>query len=534
MYKILIVDDEEFIRSAIVNIIDWNSIGFDEVYEAEDGELAYEIAIEKRPDVILTDIRMPFMDGLELSEKISNQLPNTKILILSGHDEFEYAKQALQIGVLDYIVKPIRAETLKQIMITTKQQLDDENKRREEFTRIKRQLRNSLPLLKEKFYQLLISDKLNINEIEKRASYLQIDLSKCTFTVCVFEVTDFEKSTDIEDMEINNISISNILTELIGKCGIVFSDLSSHHVVLYFDLEPDDLEQREVLHEITKKVSHKLEPMHSHSITTGIGNTVSSVADIHHSYKDALHALEYKVAFGKGNVFDIIDLGYRNTDSYFPVKKINNLIATVRLGIGYKETMNELFQHLYMQKEISADNLRIILYEIINGMQKLLIETKVCDSLEYNIYNDIMRAQTINEVKPLIESYLNDVHTSIHSGKNNKKRQLIERAKIYINENYNDPELNLSTTANAIFLSPSYFSVLFKKETGKTFIDYMTKTRMEKSKELLRLRDLKAYEIAQKVGYNDPHYFSIAFKKYTGYTPSKYRQLEKDTFKLMA
>lgn len=530
MYKILIVDDEEFIRSAIANIIDWNSIGFDEVYEAEDGELAYEIAIEKRPDVILTDIRMPFMDGLELSEKISNQLPNTKILILSGHDEFEYAKQALQIGVLDYIVKPIRADALKEIMITTKQILDDENKRREEITRIKRQLRNSLPLLKEKFYQLLISDKLNINEIEKRASYLQIDLNKCTFTVCLFEVTDSEKSPGIEDMEINNISITNNLTELVGKSGIVFSDLTSRHVVLYFDLEPDDIEQREILHEIAKKVSHQLEPIPRHSITTGIGNTVSWVADIHHSYKDALHALEYKVAFGKGNVFDIIDLGYRNTDSYFPVKKINNLIATVRLGIGYKEAMNDLFGFLYKQKEISADNLRIILYEIINGMQKLLIETKVCDSLEYNIYNDIMRAQTINEVRPLIESYLNQVHISLHSGKSNKKRQLVERAKKFIDENYNDPELNLSTTANAIFLSPSYFSVLFKKETGETFIDYITKTRMEKSKELLRLEDLKAYEIAQKVGYNDPHYFSIAFKKYTGYTPSKYRQLEKSNY----
>lgn len=526
MYKILIVDDEEFIRSAIATTIDWKAIGFNEVFEAEDGELAYEIALEQRPDVILTDIRMPFMDGLTLSEKITKELPATKILILSGHDEFEYAKQALQIGVLDYIVKPIRADALTEIMKRTKRILDEEKARRAEYTKIKRQLRNSLPLLKEKFYHSLIADKLRMEEIDKRAAYLEIDLNKTSFTACVFETADGDDTPGIEDIEIKNISVGNTIKELSGSRGIVFGDLSGRHVLIYFDLAPDDIEQREVLHEIARNVTGHLTQTPKQTITAGIGSTVTTAGDIHQSYKDALHALEYKVAFGKGHVFDIIDLGYRSTGSYFPVKQIKSVLAAIRLGIAYKQELQSLFDFLYTQKEMSIDNLRIILYEIINGVQKLLIENEACSDIEYNIYNHIQNAQTIADIKPMVESYFDQVYQNLHCGRRSKKRQLIERAKKYILENYVDPDLNLSGTASAIYLSPSYLSVLFKKETGETFIDYITKTRIEKSKELLRLYDLKTYEIAQKVGYSDPHYFSIAFKKYTGYTPSQYRQLK--------
>lgn len=528
MYKILIVDDEEFIRTAIASIIDWKSIGFTCVLEAEDGELAYEIALEHRPDVILTDIRMPFMDGLELSERITKELPNTKILILTGHDEFEYAKKALKIGVLDYIVKPIRSEALRDVMINTKNILDQEKKRREEYTRIKRQLRKSLPLLKEKFYNSLICNKLSKEEIDKRTKYLEIDLQQESYTVCLFETTLIKHEEDIEDIEIKNISINNFILEIIHSNGIVFNDLSGRHVLLYFNLNRNDLEEREILHGIARKIALQYKKNKNFAVTTGIGNTVLSVNQIHQSYKDALHVLEYKVAFGKGNVFDIIDLGYRSANSYFPVKQIKKLLSTLRLGTGYQTELNELFQYLFSQKEISMDNLRIIMYEIINGVQKLLIETQVSDKLEYHIYDQVLHIQTINEMKPLLEDFFSNVFRILHSGKSSKKRQLVEKAKEYIKENYNNCELNLNNTANAIFLSPSYLSVLFKKETGETFIDFLTKIRMEKSKELLRLYDLKAYEIAEQVGYNDPHYFSISFKKYTGYTPSKYRKIKQE------
>ena len=528
MCKILIVDDEDFIRKAIVSILDWETIGFSTILEAEDGELAYEIAMEQHPDVILTDIRMPFMDGLELSQKISESLPNTKILILTGYDEFEYAKSALKIGVLDYIVKPIKSDDLEKVMIRTKNLLDREKKKRIELTRFKRQLRRSLPLLKEKFFHSLIYNKLTVGEIEKRSEYLGIDIKHDTFTVCSFETSQSSKQKEIEDIEINNISINNYISELVNTNGIVFNDLSGRHVLIYFNLTPNDLDQREVLHNIAKNIEGHFSKNDDFVVTTGFGNTVSAVEDIYKSYDDALHALCYKVCFDKGNIFDIIDLGYRHSGSFFPVEQIKELLSLIRLGIEYQAAFDSLFVHLYAQKEISIENLRIILYEIVNGIQKILMETESNDKIDYSIYDNILKAQTISEVKPIMQDFFEQSYENLHSNRASKKHQLIENAKKYIEENYSDAELNLDTIANYVYLSASYLSVLFKKETGENFIDYLTTVRMKHAKSMLRLHDFKTYEIAQKVGYSDPHYFSIVFKKYTSYTPSSFKQLTRN------
>lgn len=530
--KILIVDDEAFVRHAIVHTVPWKKLGFSEVMEAEDGELAYEMATEHRPDLILTDIRMPFMDGLQLAERISKELPNTKLLILTGHDEFDYAKKAINIGVMDYIVKPINKENLTQVMKKASEQIHQDKLARQRDSKLREQLRQSLPLLKEKFFQSLLNDTLNENKIRNRAEYLDIDIDKLSYTASVLLISSSNKSTtrDIEAFELHSISLYNLIKNMCKDKSIIFHDCNNRLLILTFDLSPENTADRLYLHSILEKAINNFSH-HDFFISAGVGSTVTGLNEISQSYEDALHALEYRAVYGNGNVYDIDDFGYRTIKPLLPVDAIQKLLTSLRLNLSVENTLDEFIEFLREHKNLTKNNIRIILYEIINGIQKLLLEMQDNETLDISIYNSVPNIDTLTEMKVLLKKYFDTASAVLDIKSQSKTRMIVENAKQYLKENYRNCNLSLTETADSVYVSPSYLSVLFKKETGMTFVNFLTGIRMEKAKHYLSVKHYRSYEIAEKIGYNDPHYFSISFKKYTGKSPSEYRKAlnQKDT-----
>lgn len=532
MYKLLIVDDEELVRKAIITKLDWTNIGFDTVLEAEDGEEALSISLEQKPDVVLTDIRMPFMDGLELAEKLGKVLPGTKVIILSGHDEFEYAQEAIKIGVLDYILKPIRSAKLTELMERIKKLLDDEKKENEKLQKIRNQLHQSLPLLKERFLNSLINNSVKDTEIRKKLDYLDIKIPGDSFTVCVCEIDNLNVLADEKsaaDMDLLIFSVLNIVAELSETKGTAFNDFYNRQVIVFSGENPGSMKAENDLYSILEGIRENVEKYLKVTVSIGIGSTVRKLKDVSISYKDALYALDYKMFMGKNRVYDIKDLGYRQSNIYYPIDKINAVLSTVKQESveEVKKHVDLFFNDLISKKSLSPDNIKIILSELVNSAQRLLMEIKNEEegsfNMDFGIYEKISRHDTLEDIKLVISKFLTDICKYIRTVRNNRNLNIIDKAKSCINEYYHLEDLSLNYVADTVSISPGYLSILFRRETDETFIEYLTRVRMEKAKELLRTSSMKAYEVAYKVGYSDPHYFSICFKKYTGCTPSDYK-----------
>ncbi|WP_411679787.1 response regulator [Clostridium thailandense] len=532
MYKILIVEDEELVRKSIVNKIDWKTIGFSEVFDAEDGAVGLELALKIKPDVLLTDIAMPFMDGLELSEKLLKELPNTKIIIISGYDEFEYARKAIDLGVNNYVLKPIISSRLTEYLTKIKNQLDEKNLENSKLLQIKRQITETLPLLKEKFFNSLIKQGISEEEISSDLKNLNINFIGNLFIVCVLEIdslNDLISKCESNYISALNIDLLKIISDSIGNFGFVFNDALNRKVIIYsiedYKSKIFEMEIYDSLLSIKNTIKNNLHI----TVTIGIGTLVSQLKNLKTSYNEALNALEHKFLMGENNIYSINNKTNETLSFYFPFKKIDDLLFKVKFESleRVKISFDSFFADLINFSNISSENIKLIMFELMNQIQKLLLDLEDKKSANHtlylNIYREINVCETLDDVKRLLWKYVEYTYSDMHIVGNNRNLQTVEKAKKFINENYWNPDLSLDTVANFVSVSSCYLSIIFKKENNETFIEYVTKLRMEKAKELLIVNNLKPSEVAFKIGFRDPHYFSICFKKHIGFSPSEFK-----------
>ncbi len=525
MYKILLVDDEDLIRNAIATIIDWQSIGITEILQAEDGELGLEMARKHRPDIVLTDIRMPFMDGLEMSKYIASELPYTKIIILTGHDEFEFAVSSIKLGITDYIVKPISAENLLAVMSKVVSKLEEERKLKLTQQKLRNQLRQSLPLLKEKILNQLILGKLGSQDLNEKLEYTELKLDFKTYTVCIVEAGAYQHK-NVEDYEMMNMMLKNSLENYFAQDGIIFSTYTNQHILLLKNLPVNDYEERNLLQQKLSEHNDKFRQTQDCFINTAIGAAVDDVRKIPESYQTAKHALTYNTALGNDMIFDFLELGYKSSEFVYPRNHVDEIVKSAYLNIDYKPSLEELVQYLSGCKNLTAEHLQVISFEIVTQITKTLIQAGY--SLNIDEYQTIYKAcgiGTLNDFEKCMREFLQEVYTLFAENKQTRKQLLIQNAKQFIEENYGNPELSLNMVASHVFINPTYLSALFKKESGMSFVDFITQTRIEKAKILLAQEDTRSYEAALKTGYQDPHYFSVCFKKQTGMSPSEYKKM---------
>lgn len=530
MYTLLIADDEPLIRNGVKKIIDWESLGFSRIFLAEDGQEALDIIKNNHVDLVLTDIVMPFMDGLELSEILAKDYPQIHVVILTGHEDFEYAQKSVNLGVKNYILKPIGAESLYKKMKQICERLHIENKQRQYVSSIKNQLCQSMPALRDQtLNKIVCSQDRNLNLYLERAKSLQLDLGEGPYEVGIMDI-DLE-DIPASDYDLYLFAAKNIARECLGEKHYVFEDGKDRIIILFKCQELDD-ESHEIIYDVLCVIQKSIYNTIQLKTTCTIGTTAGTVKELNHAYRNAKKALECKYSLGSNNVYDIGDLNYLEQSFYYPQQEMSYLKKSIKIGNSaeIRNAVHEIFYIEGKKRSLSGKNVKMIYIEVVTSLLKELSALKEVSETIWNrgfeLYQEFDEFGSLKEMEERLSSFACNIRDEMNSAQTNSGMQVIDKVKEYVMNNYKDPELSLTKVAEFASVSTGYLSGLFKKESGTNFIKYLTDVRMEKSMQLLRTTDMKTYEIAYETGFSNPHYFSVSFKKYTGISPSEFRTKE--------
>lgn len=531
LYRIMLVDDEEEVRKAMIRKMDWEQLGFTVVGDAENGEDALEKLELLEPDVVMTDIRMPYMDGLTLVARIREKYPFIKILIFSGYDDFEYAKQAIKYRVTEYILKPVNGEELAEILKRVRISLDEEIEQRRNISMLQESYENSLPMLREVFLNDLVSRGADLSGVAPKLKEYGVDiLDARKWLAAVIHVEQVEQAEDQElyrHQELIPISVRKLVEDHLKTYGRFTVFNSSEGITLIAAVDGNNSETGLItLLEDTCKESRRILGI---SITVGVGYSCDTLQEIRRSYQTAVDALGYRAIVGCGRTIYINDMEPVNRGKLqFGAGEEAELTAVIKFGT--KDQIGETLRELAVRMDdakVHDNQYQVYMLTIVNCLIRLMQQydlkmSGMFDSEDHyaDIIKRICRRESFVEEMIPIACRMNE---ALNQARDNTTRKVIVEAKEYIQENYADPELSVDVLCRHLHMSPAYFSTVFKKETGQSYVNYLTEVRLQKAEELLEQTDDKTYEIAQKVGYQEQNYFSYVFKKKYGISPTKYR-----------
>ncbi|WP_459967577.1 response regulator [Paenibacillus sp. JCM 10914] len=535
----LLVDDEADVREGLVQEIDWESCGFAVIGTAENGREASDLAERLEPDVVITDISMPFLDGLQLAAWIREHQPLCKIVILTGYDEFDYARQAITLSVDEYLLKPFSADSFTDLLRRIKDRMDTELVEREDIRHLKEHYRTSLPLLRESFLASLLTRKLPRTIIEEKMRKYGLTLGGGCYLTAVIAVypsalLDEEASgsslRDSGDLDLMLHAILNIAKDSLGSLSLGSAFIYQDNIVLLF-MNQDGaaaawLEHVQVtLNRLLKNIHHYLKLF----VTIGVGSRVRDLSELKLSYQDALLALDYRLVLGAEKVIYIDDVEQpRQEGIRLDELKEQTLIRSLKLGTEEELTnsISRIFDEL-IGISCTIHEVQIYLLEVVTTVLRTAKESGI--ELEdlfgpgFQLHAEIFKFSGIPEAKAGLLDIGLMIRRQIVSTRQHTYKDIVAKAISYTRENYGQPELTLQKLCAHLHISAGYFSGVFKRETKMTYGQYVMQIRMEMAKELLRSSDLKAFEIAERVGYADPNYFSFCFKKQAGISPKEYR-----------
>lgn len=534
MYKVFIVDDEPNARYGLRDYFNWSQYGIEVIGEADDGESALEAMDGRMPDIVLTDVKMPNMDGIQLSEKLREKCENIKIVFISGHDDVNYLKSALKADVIDYILKPINMKELGETIKKVVHILDDESSQKKRIYDMNIKLIQSMPLLKEKFFIELIRDGAgNGQELKKRLEFLELDLpveaAYLVFTITIDDRATVLESISERDRQLNSYALLNICQELIDRYFTGFSfEIRQGEYVCLINLKSE--EDEEILYNVIDEIKDNLMKFLGMSLTIGVGQKTDSLRKVSQSYTMASEAASMKLLLGKNRVITINSLEPAEDDTFkFDFSMQEKLFTVLKAGDEEKlvSILTTTFEELFNSRNINIKYCQNICCQLLLAPARLLMElglyTNELNVSENNLLERLFKQETLEDMKALLTTHYRSVCSFIAEKRNRKSRNVIEQVKDIINRRFRE-NLSVADIAKEVYLTSTYICLIFKQETGETVNEYMTKVRMEKAKELLKDTRNKFYDICYAVGYSDPSYFSKQFKKCTGLSPSEYRE----------
>ncbi|WP_239613736.1 response regulator transcription factor [Cohnella mopanensis] len=531
MYKLLIVDDEALVREAIKEQMNWEQLGFVCIGDCEDGKEALKFIERETPDVVLTDIGMPFMNGIELTGELSLHYPNVKVIILTGYDDFEFAQQALKLQAVDYILKPVTAAELEAIVCKLAQEMDLERRQIQDYELLKRQMTENMPLLKERFLERLVTAPMTGKQIKESLSYFEIEWNGPYLIELAIDVDEFEwsVSSTLSDQELIRFAVYNIAQEISAKYTgtAIFRDGGNRVLVLLSGEDSDELHDNAML--VAEEIRNAVTAYLPIKISIGIGHTSQLTENVSIVHQSALSALDYRYVIGMNEIIRLSDMEQRERPELLSVVTWESELIT-KLKTGTTQEMEDWLKKLFAtfrEHVFPIDICYIYLQRMLLTMMHTLYEVNSHYSHAFgegvNPVTDIIRLTNLDEMEQQMKELCGKAVTVIRSSREDQSAYQIAKAIEFVKIRYTDPELSLKSVSRHVSLSSTYFSSLFKNHNGKSFVEFVTHVRMEKAKELLNLTAMKSYEIAYAVGYGDPHYFSGAFKKHTGDTPTDYR-----------
>ncbi|MDF2961605.1 MAG: AraC family transcriptional regulator [Paenibacillus sp.] len=539
MYKLVIVDDEPTVRFGLRNYFDWSAYDIEFAGDADDGDVGLQLIERVQPDLVLTDVRMINMDGIRMSAQVRERFPHIKIVFVSGHDDADYLKSALQVNAVDYIFKPVNMQELKTVVQRVVGELQAEEKERMLIADMQVKLTQSMPLLREKFLMSIIRDGVaKPGGARSRLEFLQLELpADASYWVIVVTVDDNAEVVEPRserDKQLLSYAVLNVCQELIDRHmgGYAFENRSSEYVGILraSGIRDEDEQQEDLLFRLAEEIRENLQRWLSITVTIGVGERVNQLSALPLSYTQAREAADQKWYLGKNRVISMDSLEHDEESMYrFDQAQSDRLLSAMRAAEPNQLSLelNELFDSLSRNRRNGFKYCRNVCLQLILLSNRLMLELNIqsreLEEKELSLWERVFKQETITDLKFTLESHLTEVCSLIQEKRNGKSSNVIERIRKVIEQRYPD-NVTVSDIAESVFLSSTYVSLLYKQETGETVYEYLTKVRIEKAKELLRDPSFKFYEVCYAVGYSDPSHFSKLFKKATGFTPSAYRE----------
>jgi len=534
--RVIIADDEENVCQLIKNIIDWESIGMHIVGVAHNGIEALDMIKELQPDLAITDIRMPGYDGLEMIRRAKDVKEDLEFIIISGYGHFEYAQNAIKYGVGDYLLKPIKKEELMTALDKIKRRHMRHREQFGENERLRKRLENDADELRKKFFvDCLLKkgeslDNLDLEYVNETYHY--------SFKTGIFQAMCVKVDCGYDDQYNGAISIiEEKITQILKRILVsvcldiaIYCDDSMVFAILNYNPESKK-QMRNHIKSVMDELMQQRAAFEQFEFTIGIGPSCEDIRSIKNSFKLAMDAVGQRLLLGTGRVIEDI---VTSDTSQLQARVIANLNKSMGCAI-------ELMDYRALLSSIDAFYNEVIAHKEFSGIDILLLTEQACDMYLSHLRNNgipvnygdefltkfhvhAWRCRTVKEVFDYLSMMIGESLKLIIEQKEQEEAKPVRLAKQYIQENYMKP-LSLEEVSGIVGFSPAYFSTLFKKVSGTNFIDYLTETRINKAKELLRDTNFTIADICERVGYSDIKHFTQSFKKSTGLKPSEYRKL---------
>ncbi|MBC8584901.1 response regulator transcription factor [Youxingia wuxianensis] len=530
MHKVILIDDDTIICRGISQTIDWQGNGFILCGVAKDAIQGLELVEEYRPDIVITDIKMPLISGIELCEILQQDYPNIKVILLSGHEEFHFAQKAIEHKAFSYLTKPIESENLLKVLKDAVAQVIKD-------AQVETLLKESIPLLRQNFLISLLTNRYDRSTLSEKMSLFSIP-SGHYCAVTLFRICDYGEK---EKYEREKAKMSALV-----YCGKVFSSQNNTSLVDYGENEivaihvtdnPDQMQVKNWLQERGEEIVHYFHDFLGLTCIAVIGNIYDmGIKHVFRSYEDILRVLNYDYTLQKGKVVFSSDFSYPSSTQN-PTYKMKQLIDNVVKATLYHSCENaqsaaQKLRQYFGRYYLPLDQIRA---ELVHLAFSIIAQADDSDLPEYltghgenpeQMVSQLYNCSHIDDIFLRLRQFITAVSHYIQDKQTSYHQRMIMKAVQFIKCNYRDPSLSLKTTASFVGISHSYLSLLFKKEMGVKFFDYLLEIRMNTALDLIKTTDYKTYEISELVGYANPHYFSASFKKYFGVTISEVKRLD--------
>ena len=545
MLKIFLAEDEVIVRETIKRMIPWEDLGFELVGEAADGEMALPLLIRQKPDLLITDIKMPFMDGLTLAKVAKKEIPGLKVVILSGYDDFNYAKQAINIGVEDYLLKPITKNALIERLSEIRSKYENEKTQKEYYEKFHREMQAYEKNSSRDFFEALVSGSMDMMEIYRRSEKLGLDIVAEAYNILIFTMNceeDFSGQKErysrweAESLELLEKFFAENTSAMLFRCNIF-----SYGVLIKGEKETIEENTRNCVNEIMRILDRREQ---KRQWFVAAGEPVERLSQIQKSYYSASRAFSQRYLYDENILYydEMASMEKKNVtedDSTYlqkvDVNALNPAILQKFLSNGLlEETENFVKDYFYAIGQEPLESLVFRSYVTLNVRFSVMSFLKEigCDTrtLEQEDTEEVLAesGKSLENAMTYAEKIISQALRLRDQNSGNKNRSILKTAVDFIDSHYMEEDMSLNKAANVANVSANHFSALFSQNMGQTFIEYLTNLRMNKAKEYLRCTGMRSSEIAAEIGYKDAHYFSYLFKKTQGMTPSDYRKAREE------
>lgn len=525
MYKLLIIDDEKQIRDGLKNMLQWENYGFEICGEAANGREGLEMVKLHNPELVITDIEMPYMDGLALMESLKSFEKRPIVVVLSGYDDFGLVRKAMRSGAVDYLLKSSGIEEFVRVLEEVITILDKEEKSLLE-------LQENTKLMKDSMLNRLVHNEISFSELRMKLELLDYRIPKGECCIAVIQLKKTFKTDEAENDE-NLIQIkqriTNFCENIVGDAGYVFTDEGGRICILFEQFNGNDA--REYWKKNLKRVIEYVAEEEKSSVSIAMGGNSYTYRSVCKSYNEALTILEYRFVFG----YDCV-LCHTEINKFLSRDKLSlvdgNIFKNLIKQENYEkieEYINEIF-NIYNEKKMLvapyilrnyAFELIVFAYECFDTMS--YIEKSSLLKMKAEMMDNIHSVQTLDDLQRMLKNNVLHILEEIRKKRRDSYSKIVADCIQYVRKEYGNMDLSLALLAEEFHVNPAYLGRIFRKETSVSFNEYLNNVRVEKAKELLVSTNYKGNELCKELGFSSYNYFYMVFKKFTGMNPIEYR-----------